>query len=55
MTVVLADDDTIVAVKLVVPEENGWLPWFDQPEGKPQPHPELGEVYSQRIRLVTAE
>lgn len=53
--ILLDEDETILGFELVFPAETGWFAWFDQPEGEPQPHPELGEIYSQSIRLVTAE
>ncbi len=51
MTIVLGDNDTVVAVELVVPEEHGWLPWFDQPEGEPTELP-IGIAYTQHIYLA---
>lgn len=53
--ILIDENETILGFELVFPAEAGWFAWFDQPEGQPQPHPELGEIYSQSILLATAE
>ncbi|MGM0421057.1 MAG: hypothetical protein ACQEQG_08645 [Bacillota bacterium] len=53
---ILVDNEEVVrGFELAFPAEAGWRPWFDQPEGEPQPHPELGQIYSQSIRLAAVE
>lgn len=53
--ILLDKDETVLGFELVFPAEFGWFPWFDQPEDEPQTHPELGQIYSQNIRLVAVE
>lgn len=52
LTVVLAHDDVISAFELIVPEEAGWYPWFDQPEGEPTTIEGLGAVYTQHVYVT---
>ena len=42
-------DQVVAAYEILVPETAGWFPWFDQPEGEPMIHPQLGRVYTQHI------
>jgi hypothetical protein len=53
--VAVADDGTVAAYELIVPEQAGWFPWFDQPEGDPMVLPELGRVYTQHIYVTHPE
>jgi hypothetical protein len=48
----VGEDDLVVAYEIILPEEDGWHPWFDQPEGEPMDHPALGRVYTQHIYLA---
>lgn len=40
------------AFELIFPSEQGWYPWFDQPEGEPMELPGLGQVYTQHLYVV---
>ena len=53
LTVVVADEDLISAFELIVPEEAGWQPWFDQAEGEPTTIEGFGSAYTQHV-YVTA-
>lgn len=48
----VADHDVVAAYEIIVPEVAGWFPWFDQAEGEPMIHPELGPVYTQHIYVT---
>ena len=45
-------DGVVAAYEIMVAEAAGWFPWFDQPEGKPMIHPQLGRVYTQHIYVT---
>ena len=45
-------DRVVAAYEIMVPEAAGWFPWFDQPEGEPMVHPQLGRVYTQHIYVT---
>ena len=45
-------DGVVAAYEIMVPEVAGWFPWFDQPEGEPMIHPQLGRVYTQHIYVT---
>jgi hypothetical protein len=53
-SVVLAvgHEGEITAFELISPAEQGWFPWFDQPEDSPMEIPGLGEVYTQHLWVV---
>lgn len=50
----LGEENEVNAFELIVPEEQGWFPWFDQPENEPS---EIGGelVYTQHIYIVPPE
>lgn len=52
LTVVVADDDVISAFELIVPEEAGWQPWFDQAEGEPTTIEGFGSAYTQHVYIT---
>ncbi len=52
LTVAVAHDDVISAYELIVPEEAGWHPWFDQAEGEPITIEPMGSVYTQHIYVA---
>lgn len=52
LTVVVAEGDVISAYELIVPEEAGWQPWFDQPEGQPTTIEGLGSAYTQHVYVT---
>lgn len=52
LTLAVAHDDLIAAYELIVPEEAGWQPWFDQPEGQPTTIEPMGSVYTQHIYVA---
>lgn len=49
LTVGVGHDDIVTLVELIVPEEAGWQPWFDQAEGEPTELEGLGTAYTQHI------
>ena len=51
----VSSEGDINAFELIFPAEDGWFPWFDQPEGEPMEMPGLGEVYTQHLYVVDPE
>ena len=52
LVLAVSPEGDINAFELIFPVEQGWYPWFDQPEGEPMELPGLGEVYTQHLYLV---
>jgi hypothetical protein len=52
VTLGVGHGDTVVVVEAIYPQEIGWQPWFDQPEGEPMELPGLGLVYTQHIWIT---
>lgn len=48
----ISPEGDINAFELMFPAEQGWYPWFDQPDGEPMVIPEVGEVYTQHLYVV---
>ena len=55
VVIAVADGGVVAAYEIIVPEQAGWFAWFDQPEGEPMVHPELGRVYTQHIYVALPE
>lgn len=47
-----SNEGTLNAVEVMVPAEQGWQPWFDQPKDQPMEMPGVGQVYTQHIYLT---
>ena len=52
LVLAVSPEGDINAFELIFPAEQGWHPWFDQPEGEPMELPGLGEVYTQHLYVV---
>jgi hypothetical protein len=52
LVLALSPEGDVNAFELLFPADQGWFPWFDQPEGEPMTLPGLGEVYSQHVYVV---
>jgi hypothetical protein len=52
LVLAVSEEGGVNAFELLFPAEQGWYPWFDQPEGQPMELPGLGEVYSQHVYVV---
>lgn len=52
LVLAVSPEGDINAFELIFPVEQGWFPWFDQPEGEPMELPGLGMVYTQHVYLV---
>lgn len=48
----VSPEGDINAFELMFPVQQGWFPWFDQPEGEPMELPGVGEVYTQHLYVV---
>ena len=52
VTLGVGHGDQVVVIEVIYPEEIGWQPWFDEPEGEPMELPGLGMVYTQHIWIT---
>lgn len=52
VTIGIAHDDVVAVVEVIFPAEDGWYPWFDQPEGEPMELEGFGLAYTQHIWLT---
>ncbi|MEX2501781.1 MAG: hypothetical protein WD336_05345 [Trueperaceae bacterium] len=52
VTLGVGHGDQVVTIEVIYPEELGWQPWFDQPEGEPMELGPMGMVYTQHVYLV---
>lgn len=52
LIVATSKEGTVNAVEVLLPAQEGWQPWFDQPKEQPMPMDGLGEVYSQHIYVT---
>lgn len=49
---VVSNEGTLNAVEIMMPADQGWQPWFDQPENMPMELPGMGKLYSQHVYLT---
>lgn len=47
-----SNEGTLNAVEIMVPAEQGWQPWFDQPQNQPMEMEGVGQVYTQHLYLT---
>lgn len=52
LVLVVSPEGDVNGFELIFPVEQGWYPWFDQPEGQPMELPGLGQVYTQHLYVV---
>jgi hypothetical protein len=52
LVLAVSPEGEINGFELISPVEEGWYPWFDQPEGEPMELPGLGLVYTQHLYVV---
>lgn len=52
LVLALTADGALNAFELIFPVDQGWFPWFDQPEGQPMELPGMGMVYTQHVYVV---
>ena len=52
LVLAVSPEGLINAFELIFPAENGWYPWFDQPEGEPMAMGPMGLVYTQHVYVV---
>lgn len=51
LLVMVGQDEEIFGFEIIQPAEQGWHPWFDQPESEPMMFP-FGPGYTQHVYIV---